>query len=94
VQVRDVDDSEAGCAGGRGLEEAGEETVATGEGGDSRIVELTYLVSRLPIERTCYRKLTSRIMKKMTSMPFSRTRIQNNHQFALLGKSSVKHRRG
>jgi hypothetical protein len=40
MQVGDVDDGEAGCAGGRGLEEAGEETVATGEGGDGWVVKL------------------------------------------------------
>lgn len=37
---------------------------------------------------------TSRIRKKKTSMPLRRMSTQTNHQLALLGNRSVKHRRG
>jgi hypothetical protein len=47
VQVRDVDDGEASCAGRGGLEEAREEAVAAREGGDGWVVELLYMLATL-----------------------------------------------
>jgi len=79
VEIGDVNHGKTGGTGGCSLEKTIEEPESRWEGNNGGVVELQLISQSL---RGVRYPLTSRMMKKIKSTPFSRIRTQKSHQLA------------